>query len=221
MSRLLHNLAKLPQRTMRSLRKRTSAVYRLQRAADRFARAKLSPQRLGDLSAIDGTTSDHECRLLFYLACRAAGDGRIVEIGAFKGKSTAWLAETARLTGKHLVSIDPHLQGTLEEFQKTVDRFDIASVATIHRAYSHDIGRNWTDPISFIWIDGGHNYEIVRQDIDDFTPHVQRGGFMVFDDVNEQMFPGVVRALHETLHADDAFTYQGLLETIAVFEKRG
>lgn len=220
MARWLHNLVRLPQRSLRSAVKRLSPVYQFQRAADRFARKQLSPQQRKALSEIGGTTSDHECRLLFYLACQAPGDGRLVEIGAFKGKSTAWLAQAARHGGKRLVSIDPHLQGTRDAFVQTVEQFLIEPVADIHQALSHDVGADWREPIAFLWVDGGHDYEIVRQDIDDFTPHLQPGAFAAFDDVNEATFPGVVRALAETLHRDPTFTYRGRLGTIAIFQKK-
>lgn len=40
----------------------------------------------------------------------------------------------------------------------------------------------WKRKIDLLYIDGGHDYEQVKGDIDNFSPHVRRNGFMVFDD---------------------------------------
>lgn len=220
MNRIARNIAKLPVRTWRTISKRLQPVYRLQREADAMADTELQIARQDELESIGGTTSDHECRLLYYLARQSPRQGAIVEIGAFKGKSTAWLAEAARKSGQPLISIDPHLQGTFDDFRQTVERFNLCDVATLHRALSHEIGRNWSQPIAFLWVDGGHDYDIVRQDIDDFAPHLLPGGYAAFDDVNPQTFPGVVQALNETLHNDESFVYEGIIGTIAIFRRR-
>ena len=70
-----------------------------------------------------------------------------------------------------------------------------------------------------LWVDGGHDYEVVRQDIDDFAPHLLAGGFAVFDDMKPR-FPGVARALAETLIRDERFTYLGELRGLAIFRRR-
>lgn len=180
----------------------------------------LAPERIRLLATIPGNASARECRLLFALAAQAQGAGQIVEIGAFKGKSTAWLAEAARHTGRRLVSIDPHLRGSDEEFRETARRLQFEDVATLHKAYSHDIGKDWREPIAFLWVDGGHDYECVRQDILDFTPHLEPGGVVVFDDANAENFPGVVRALDETLRRDPAFESLGQIKTFALFRRK-
>lgn len=217
---VLHNIVLLPKRSLNSLVRRLQPVYKIQREADRYAQRGLDPQLYQRLCDIPANTSDRKCRLLFYLASTTQADGCIVEIGAFKGKSTAWLAEAARRTGKRLVSIDPHLFGSHDEFMKTVKRFDIGSVATLIPSLSHDAGKDWSGPIAFLWIDGGHDYECVRQDILDFVPHVQPGGVVVFDDVDPQQFPSVVRAVEELMHTNPAFTSLGRIKSFGLFQKK-
>lgn len=38
-------------------------------------------------------------------------------------------------------------------------------------------------PIDFLFIDGDHSYEVVKQDIDNFSPLVREGGIVGFDDM--------------------------------------
>lgn len=219
LQRTMYNLVKLPGRSIESLARRLHPAFKIQQAADRFVHEQMEDGLYQRLCAIPANTSDRKCRLLFYLAMTAKADGCLVEIGAFKGKSTAWLAEAARRTGKPLVSIDPHLLESLDEFNQTVQQFNIDAVATLHKKLSHDVGQNWPDPIAFLWIDGGHEYDCVRQDILDFAPHVQPGGIVVFDDVDPKVFPGVVQAVDELMHPNPSFKFLGQIKSFGLFKK--
>ncbi|MCE9589033.1 MAG: class I SAM-dependent methyltransferase [Planctomycetes bacterium] len=220
MSRVLRNILRFPARTIQSLRLRATPGYDVLRQAKKHTSKELPADLTARLCAVPGNTSEWQCRLLYYLAATTKAEGCLFEIGAFKGKSTAWLSEAARRTGRRLVSIDPHLCGSLDEFTATVKKFDIASVATIHQTLSHDVGKTWSGPIAMLWIDGGHDYAIVRQDIDDFAKHVAPGGYIVLDDVNPVHFPGVVRAISETLERDPCFEHLGTIKTLGLFRRK-
>jgi len=210
----------LPTRTGQSLVRLSRPQYRLERASIRYTRQQLAPDMFSRLCNVPGYTVSRKCMLLYYLAATTSAPGCLVEIGAFKGKSTAWLAQAARQAGRRLHSIDPHVEGTLDDFRATVRAFDIAAVATIYQAFSHDVGKDWSLPIAFLWVDGGHDYGTVLQDIRDFTPHVAPGGWVVFDDARPDVTPGVIRALDETLRRDDAFDYIGRIRDVDVFRRR-
>lgn len=217
--RWLKNLLRLPRRTAQSLRRRFGREYSLQREADRYVWRKLSPERVAELLSVDGTTSASECRLLYYLAATAP-QGEIVEVGSYKGKSTAWLAEAARSRGMHVTSIDPFLKpGGEEGFNQTAERFTFGPLVTSHKALSHDIGATWSQPIALLWVDGCHELPAVMQDIADFTPHLVSGAAAVFDDANSDRFPGVVQGIR-TLMQDDRFQFVGILRNIAIFRKK-
>ena len=219
MTRLWRNVIRLPVRTAASLRRRCQPVYRIQRRADRYVRAHLSAPLIRRLGDVPGHTSDRQCRVIFYLAMTTPADGVLVEIGAYKGRSTAWLAEAARRGARHLVSIDPHLNDSYERFQQTLREFDIENVATLHRATSQEVGRSFAQPIALLWVDGGHDYDCVRQDIADFTPRVRPGGIALFDDANPRAFPGVVRAIDESLRRDRTWVYLGRIKMMDVWER--
>src|SRR6185437_3445216 len=87
-ARVIENLAKVPRRTATSLVRIWNADFELERQARRAIPRWFEPHRIRALDSIAGMSAAHECRLLAYLAARAPLGGAIVEIGAWKGKST-------------------------------------------------------------------------------------------------------------------------------------
>lgn len=220
--RVLKSIAKFPQRTGRSVARLLNPDYRLERTAERAVDGFLDRATQRRLDALPGMSSDHECRLLCYLANVAPADGAIVEIGAWKGKSIAWLAagSETRRRPLPLVSIDPHERGSWEDFQQTLhacrlgpDRLEVL------RAYSHDVGRDWRRPISLLWVDGCHEYDAVVQDIADFAGHMLPGGWVVFDDAAGGKFPGVERAIAERMSTDERFRRIAVLRHLQLFRR--
>jgi hypothetical protein len=196
--RWLANLTKIPQRTQRSLRRLINGDYSWEKKVDAALDIWLSPQRSEELNRIEGTSNIRECRLLAALTAQAPAGGCVLEIGAWKGKSTAWLVEGAQrhLPPLPVVSIDPHLRGTWEAFNSTVTRLRLAERGlTVLREFSQDVGRTWNRPISLLWIDGCHDFDAVQSDIRYFAPHVLPGGWIVFDDAAGGAFPGVEQAI--------------------------
>jgi SAM-dependent methyltransferase/predicted O-methyltransferase YrrM len=221
-ARVVENLARFPRRTATSLVRLWSADFELERRANWAVRRWFTYDRIAQLDAIAGMSAAHECRLLAYLAAQAPAAGAIVEIGAWKGKSTAWLVEGAcrRSQPAEVFSIDPHERDSWEEFNNTVQRFDLARRGlTVQRLLSHDVGRTWNRPIGMLWIDGSHQYEAVRQDIDDFVPHVVPGGWVVFDDAAGGKFPGVERAIAERMQGRDGFRHVATIRHLDVFQR--
>jgi predicted O-methyltransferase YrrM len=211
------------------VRQRLDPVYRWDRKALRDVPRLFGPGRCDELAAIPGTSSAREGMLLAHLARQSPPGGVFVEIGAFKGKTTAWLVEAAEHHASRptVVSIDPHQgmghwhpRSTWEEFQQTVQRFQLqARGLEVLRAKSSDVAPTWRRPISFLWIDGSHEYEDVAGDINGFVPHVLPGGWVVFDDAADAEFPGVPRAIQEQMLPRDDFAYLGLLRHFAIFRR--
>jgi predicted O-methyltransferase YrrM len=229
LQRALRNAARCPARTLRTVRRRFDPVYRLEREAVRQVPRRFGQQRCLDVASIPGTSSTREGMLLAHLAMQSPAKGVIVEIGAFKGRTTAWLVEAA---GHHparpaVVSIDPHLgmghwhpASTWDEFQQTVERFGLqARGLEVRRAMSAQVAPSWLRPISFLWIDGSHDYQDVAGDIDGFVPHVLPGGWVVFDDAAAGDFPDVWQAIQDRMLPRTSFAYLGLLRHLAIFRR--
>jgi predicted O-methyltransferase YrrM len=228
MQRLVHNVISVPRRAWLSLSRRFDPAYRLQLQADREVPRWLSAERRRQLEAIGGTSSSRENRLLAHLVRIAPAGGCIVEIGAYQGKSTAWLVEAAQQRPDRpvVVSIDPHQlivpgQGcTWELFQLTVARFDLERRGLeVIRANSAEAGKQWRRPLSFLWVDGSHEYDDVVRDIEAFTPHLVPGGWVVFDDAHGGQFPGVERALAERMVGRPGFYDIGTVKHFRVFRR--
>lgn len=223
MRRLLNNLIRLPARTWKSLWRRSNAAYRLQLQADRLVPSWFMPEYEEKLRAIPGFTSRRELHLLTYLAAISPPGGALVEIGAYKGRSTAWLIEAAmrRRDRPGVFSIDPHLRDTWEAFSAVVDRFRLTRRGLrVLRSFSSEVGESWYRPIAFLWVDGSHEYEDVLADIRLFTPHVLPGGWVIFDDAHGGHFPGVERAIQERMHGSPDFEHIGALKHFEIFRKK-
>ena len=120
--RLARNLYRGPERLTIAIQRYFSGAYHWERRIKREVSQWLTPKRLAELDDLEGTSILTECRLLAWLAATVPDSGCIVEIGAWKGRSAAWLVEGAHQHKPPLKvhSIDPHQQGTWEHFQRTV-----------------------------------------------------------------------------------------------------
>ncbi|MGP0075522.1 MAG: class I SAM-dependent methyltransferase [Bryobacteraceae bacterium] len=220
-ARIAQNIARLPIRTARSIARRFDSNYALERQAKALSE-RISAQRLAQLQAIPGMCAERECRLVAHLAIMAPSGGEIVEIGAFKGRVTSWLVEAAQMRPDRatVTSIDPHSWGTRPAFEKTVTALGLAERGLrVHYADSRQLGRTWWRPIIFLWIDGSHEYDDVRQDIENFTPHVVRDGLIAFDDSAGGTFPDVERAIAEWESVSVAYKRIATLRNISVFRR--
>lgn len=73
-----------------------------------------------------------------------------------------------------------------------------------------------TDRIGFAFVDGGHDYDSVRRDIETITPRQQAGDIILFDDCH---LADVLRAIEEGLRTDSTFCAYSL-EVISLIPSR-
>lgn len=147
---------------------------------------------------------------LMVLASQVPKNGVIVEIGSFKGKSTACLALASNDSTK-VYAIDT-FEGNSKDFSEGVQFLGgnfyadfLRNIKTTGKAkkvhtvngLSSKIGEKWNKKIDFLFIDGSHIYEDVKLDFDLFYPWVKEGGIIAFHDVHPN-FPGVSRVWKES-----------------------
>jgi predicted O-methyltransferase YrrM/glycosyltransferase involved in cell wall biosynthesis len=159
---------------------------------------------------VDGWLNVAEGRLLFRLARKCSGQGVIVEIGSWKGKSTIWLGHGSHAGRKvRIHAVDPHTGSpehggksrhvwTFEEFQQNIKAAGVDDVIVAHVDHSVTAAQKFTEPIELIFVDGLHEYESVKADFEAWFPKVIEGGIMAFHDttgwagprkvVTEQLF---------------------------------
>lgn len=126
--------------------------------------------------------------------------GNIIEIGAWKGLSTTWLLVAAFRSGKQLTTID-HFTGSSEhrldgpvdtypEFLKNINRicgrFGIPdSCLNVLKMDSMEAAKCVEDKsIGMIFIDGSHEYDLVKSDMEAWRLKVIPGGIIALHDAN-------------------------------------
>ena len=152
---------------------------------------------------IDGWLTELEGAALYHAAMYGPGEGTIVEIGSFKGKSTVWLASASKKAGRELVyAIDTHLgspehrigeelashmppEGTTEfVFRENIKQAGVEDWVVPFVMSSDDVLKLWRDPIRLLFIDAEHAYAAVRNDFLGWQQHVVVGGLVAFHDVD-------------------------------------
>jgi hypothetical protein len=155
------------------------------------------------------------------------------EIGVYKGDFSAQILEVARPAVLHL--IDPWkfeeeetyskswYGGTTGGSQQKMDsiyesvwnrfrREAESGIISVHRAASADAVKGFADDyFDWIYIDGNHLYEFVKQDLELFYPKVKAGGYITGDDYQRGGWwqGGVKKAV-------DEFTSNGLGEVVRI-----
>ena len=170
----------------------------------------LTPNDVAFLDSIEGWLSFNESLTLFDLVCESPNK-LVVEIGAWKGRSTAWLWMASELAHKHLYTID-HFKGSSEHkkmYGETLDTYPdfcknmtrlmklIGVTTPIHvlkESSDEAVERFDDNSIGMLFIDASHEYEFVKQDLDLWLPKVSTIGIIALHDSN---FVGVNRAIQE------------------------
>lgn len=183
------------------------------------------------MRAVPGYLLENEARLLGFLAACTPADGRIVEIGSFKGRSTVMLAKVAAHYGLgKVVAIDPHNfnlsekvrdadsssrpASSKDDFLNSLRTAGVTGHVEFHHALSKDVSSSWNEPIRLLWIDGDHSYPGAKDDFDGFAPHVQPGGFIALHDALNA-FSGPIRVFVEEMLGSNQFGAAGFVHSIA------
>ena len=133
-------------------------------------------------------------------------NGRVAEIGCFRGRSLCSVADIIKTKNIEVIAIDSftgaigienQYKGQEEEvkrqFLDNMKKFGL-DPKLLHMS-SHEASNQFEDNyFDMVFIDAEHTYEAVKQDIQDWYPKVKRGGFLAGHD---REFPGVTKALGE------------------------
>lgn len=144
---------------------------------------------------VEGYFGDNEGAFLYTAAKKCTGQGAIVEIGSWKGRSTIWLAKASLAgPGTKVHAVDPHTGSpehqkqfgkvdTFADFQKNIADAGVEEMVVPVRKTSEDAALEWDgSPIEFLWIDGAHEYDMVQKDYELWSPYLVEGGIVAFHD---------------------------------------
>ena len=177
---------------------------------------------------VKGWLTPQEGRLLYALARNCTGRGIIVEIGSWKGKSTIWLGKGSK-AGKNIPihAIDPHTGSpetwqmygpvwTFDEFRSNIHAANLDGLVIPLRQTSEEAARSFEGAVELIFIDGAHEYEMVRLDFELWFPKVVDGGIMAFHDADS---PGPRAVVEKCVLKSRHFRHGRFVDSILVAEK--
>lgn len=146
----------------------------------------LSYQRCVDetraaLTHVEGWLSDREMQFLVTLAAYPTCRGEILELGAYRGKSTIALAKGAMLADDATVhTVDPLPPGPLSA---NLHQARVASQVVHYQASSTEVTPRWSTPLRLLWHDGANDLPTVADDLARLTPWLVDGAIVAFHDV--------------------------------------
>jgi len=130
-----------------------------------------------------------------------------VEIGVKRGQNIAKILQVCPDFVFHAVDCwDPKLQyinwgkgaQTVNEqfFNKILHKYPKNIFK--HKGYSMPVSAEFSDEsVDLIFVDGDHEYEGCKMDIETWLPKLKTGGFMAGHDYGHERFPGVKKAVDE------------------------
>jgi len=191
-----------------------------------------------------GFMDEEEAMRLYELAREASRLGPCLEIGSYCGRSAAYLGLGCRENGGVLYSIDHHrgseeqqpgeeyfdpdlvdpqtgLIDTFPLFRKTITALGLDDTVIPIIAKSAVVARNWSTPLSLVFIDGGHTFEAAFADYNGWASNIMSGGFLVIHDI----FPDPAKGgqapytIYNLAVVSGLFTELPLVKTLGVLKR--
>jgi len=135
------------------------------------------------IADVPGWLTDEEGEALYELARSCSGDGVIVEIGSWKGKSTVCLGLGSQAgAGLPIYAIDPHTDHRFGDFKTNIERAGIADLVRPIASLSQPAAEEFDEPIELLFVDGSHEYDLVLEDFEKWVPKVVDRGWVAFHD---------------------------------------
>ena len=161
---------------------------------------KIKPKNFLEIGVFHGVTSRNVCEILYSLH---GNDFKFTGIDLFSNDKKVLSDEHAPKT-----TFSNPLKTIYYNFIIRSDPYDIKSVNKLLRKFekniniikgnSSDVLKEINlDGIDYVFLDGGHKYETVRNDLENLTQIVNNKGTILCDDYNLSYAPGVKQAIDE------------------------
>lgn len=123
---------------------------------------------------VEGFLSLPEATLLHDMAASVPSGSNVLEIGAYRGRSTCALALGAKEAGAIVYSVDNHpdyqVDNTVfgmvdnQAYYANLAHYGVGDVVRTINLPSDWVAVIWDDPIALLFIDGSHEYRHVKND---------------------------------------------------------
>ena len=189
---------------------------------------------LKHIEKIEGWLSLKEAELLIETTINAGNDSvsahSIVEVGSYHGKATVLLGTVAKkmFPAIKVFAIDPHdgklgaidqglilVKPSFEKLKDNMRNAGLSEQVEIIKDYSYNV--KWDTPVSFLLIDGLHDYPSVARDFRHFSGWINPGGYVAFHDYADY-YPGVKAFVEELLESAKYRKVQ-LAESLIILQK--
>jgi len=171
----------------------------------------LNVQAITDQKIAVGLVENPCCWALRDLAAEVPADQAIVELGAFKGRTTGWLAMGAQNgPGARVWSVDPwedgeelpadyqatartipdyRLSETRDAYEKHLDETGVRPFVTTVQATAKDAAKTYDGPpVALLWHDAIHTREAVAADLRAWLPHMADNAVVVLHDIGNPAY---------------------------------
>lgn len=181
-----------------------------------------------------GLTEKAACRFLFNQARKVPSSQVIVELGAFKGRTTGWLCLGAfEGNGALVIAVDPWTDRSVDDWpegytdgqshkgvyaeRQTLDEFDehmrrcgiTADQLKAIKGFATKEGEGYTGPpVGLLFHDAEHTADGVEADLRAWVDHVAPGGMVVLHDAGNPGL-GVMEGARRVFEGNDDWDWEG------------
>jgi len=179
------------------------------------------PDWLQRIQPLEGWLSHSEQIGLIHLPSMVAHlEGDFVEIGSYKGKSTACLAVGSQLFTRSkspIYAIDPLISSCFDDFHRNIGSVGLKEAVRSIRKWSTEAYDDCPGTIAGLFIDGDHSYPAVKHDIKHYASRVVPGGIVAFHDYTNS--PDVKRAVDELCMTEE-FDYLADYDSLRMVRRK-
>ena len=202
------------------------------------------PDLPANIDQIKGFLAADEAAALYEQALQVSGDGAVLEIGSYCGKSTIYLGLACKRNSSTVFALDHHrgseehqqgeffhdtdlydagegVMDSFKEFRRNIRRAGLDDTVVPVVAGSEVAARHWQTPLAMVFIDGGHSLAAALTDYRCWLPHLRRGGVLAIHDLFADAHAGgqAPYAVYRMAQASGLFKNLGQVNTLGLLRR--
>ena len=156
------------------------------------------PKNFLEIGVFHGVTSKNVCEMLYFLH---GNDFKFTGIDLFSYETvlkseyipkTKFLNPLKTIYYNYIIRLDPYShKSVLKLLKKFVKNINII------KGNSNKILKEIPIIFDYVFLDGGHKYETIKNDLKNLTQVINNGGIILCDDYNLSYAPGIKKAIDD------------------------